>query len=40
MRNERGGVYLALLDEADDFPAVAAVDTAGLEGEILAIHIG
>ena len=33
------GVQLASGDEAEDFPAAAAVCAAGLEGQIFAVHI-
>ena len=38
--DEWGGVDFALLDEAKHFLAVAAVNAASLEGEVLAIHVG
>ena len=37
--DERCGVYLALLDELQDFLAVAAIHTSSLEGEVLAVHL-
>ena len=39
VRDERCGVYLALLDELQDFLAVAAIHTSCLEGEVLAVHL-
>ena len=38
--DEWGGVDFALLDEAKHFLAVATVNAARLEGEVLAIHVG
>lgn len=38
--DERCGVYLALLDELQNFLAVASVHAAGLERKVLAIHVG
>ena len=38
--DEWGGVDFALLDEAKHFLAVATVNAASLEGEVLAIHVG
>ena len=35
VRDERCGIYLALLDELQDFFAVTAIHTTCLEGEIL-----
>ena len=40
MRNQRLGIKLAFSNELQRLLAVAAVNTAGLEGQILAIHIG
>ena len=40
MCNEWSGVNLALLNQAKNFLAIASIYPAGLEGEILAIHIG
>ena len=40
MCDQRLGVELALGDELERFFAVAAVDAAGFEGQILAVHIG
>ena len=40
MRDERSSVNLSLLNQAKNFLAIASVDAACLEGEILAIHIG
>ena len=37
--DEGQGVQLALCDEAQGLSAVAAVHTAGLEGQIFAVHI-
>ena len=37
--DQRGGIDLACFDESEDLSAVAAVDTAGFEGQVLAIHI-
>ena len=36
--DQRGGVDFALLDEGEDFSAVAAVDAAGFEGQVFAVH--
>ena len=38
MGDERLGIQLALCDEAQRFLAVAAIDTARLEGQIFAVH--
>ena len=35
---QMGGVNLAFGDELHDFVAVAGIDTAGLERQLLAIH--
>ena len=40
MSDQRRCINLALLDQTEDFRAVAAVHTSGLEGQILAVHIG
>ena len=40
MRDEWRGVNLSLLNQAKHFLAIASVHTTGLEGEVLAIHIG
>ena len=37
--NQRGGIDLAGFNERKDFGAVAAVDAAGFEGQVFAIHI-
>ena len=37
--DERCGVYLSFLDEVQDFLAVTPIHTAGLKGEILAVHL-
>ena len=39
MGDQGDGVQLASGDEAEDFPAAAAVCAAGLEGQIFAVHI-
>ena len=39
VRDERCGVYLALLDELQDFLAVTSIHTSRLESEILAVHL-
>ena len=39
VRNERGGIYLAFLNELKNLFAVTAVHTACLEGEVLALHL-
>ena len=39
MRDKRGGVYLAFLDELKYLFAVTAVHTSSLEGEVLAVHL-
>ena len=38
--DEGGGVQPACGDEVQDLPAAAAVHTPGLEGQVLAVHIG
>lgn len=40
MGDEWGSVYLSLLYKMKHFFAVASIYTAGLEGEVLAVHIG
>ena len=40
VRDEGCGVYPALFNQAEHLFAVAAVNAAGLEGEVFAIHIG
>ena len=40
MGDEWGSVNLSLLYKMKHFFAVASVYTAGLEGEVLAVHIG
>ena len=40
MCNEWSGVNLSFFDEAQCFFAVATIDAAGLEGEVLAVHLG
>lgn len=37
--NQRGGVDLALLDQAQNLRAVAAVYAAGFDGQVLAVHL-
>ena len=39
VRNERGGIYLAFLNELKNLFSVTAVHTACLEGEVLAVHV-
>ena len=39
MRDQRLGIELALGDELQRFLTVATVNAAGLEGQILAVHI-
>ena len=38
--DEWSSVYLALLNQAKEFLAIATVHTTGLEGEVLAIRFG
>ena len=40
MGDQRCGVDLALFDEPQDLVVVAAVDAAGFEGEVFAVHVG
>ena len=40
VRNEWSGVNLSLLNQAEDFLAIASVHTTSLEGEVLTIHFG
>ena len=37
--NQRGGIDLAGFNERKDFGAVAAVDAAGFEGQVFAVHL-
>ena len=37
--DQRGGINLACFDEGENFGAVAAVDAAGFEGQVFAVHI-
>ena len=37
--NQGCGIDFALFDQAEDLGAVAAVDAAGFEGQVLAVHI-
>ena len=39
MRDQRLGIELALGNEFERFLAVATVNAAGLEGQVLAVHI-
>ena len=39
MGNQRGSINLACFDEGKDLVAVAAIDAAGFEDQILAVHI-
>ena len=38
VRDERGGIYLAFLNELKNLFAVTAVHTSSLEGEVLTVH--
>ena len=40
VRDQRLGVELAVGDEFQRLVAIAAVDAAGLEGQVLAVHFG
>ena len=37
--DQRGGIDLALFDQAENLGAVAAVDATGFEGQIFAVHL-
>ena len=36
--DQRGSIDLAFFDEGKDLGAVAAIDTAGFEGQVFAVH--
>ena len=40
MRDERCGIQLTVFNQPQDFCGVAAIHAAGLEREVLAVHIG
>ena len=40
MGDERCGVYPTLFYEAEDLLTIATIHATGLEGEVLAVHIG
>ena len=40
MRDQRLGIEFALGNELQSFLAIATINATGLEGQILAVHIG